>query len=87
MVFGLPAGMPMSALTVTHWPAASCIWRYGQRQAVRASCEAARKVLPSGQSTQPLRSRTASRGGFAEIELEGVERRQCRAGCGGRRPG
>ena len=63
IVLGLPAGMPISRLTVTHWPWASCICRYGITSPSLNSWEAPRKVLPSGQSTQPLSSSTALAGG------------------------
>ena len=54
----LPA-CPYPAFTVFHLPAASCICSAGIVRPPLLSCDAARKVLPSGQSTQPCSSSAA----------------------------
>ena len=51
--------------TVFQRPAASCICRYGIISPPLTSCDAARNVLPSGQSTQPFSSKTARPAGAA----------------------
>ncbi len=75
MVLGLPEGMPISATTVCHLPCCIFDLQIREDQTAGPFCDAPRKVLPSAQSTQPLRTRAArlSGSGFAEIEIERVE--------------